>query len=217
MKNILFAIISIALGVTACSKKQPIANDTLPDTYNYYCNGQQVFYEHDITNLHNPNASVVITDQLNGKLSYYHFDNIDMAKIFISSHAVLYPLQVKIKETETIRAYAERIDEDAYVATHGQSSETFTQYLQEKQKRGFPIILFNNTNFAPAPGWAVIGATPVLAAGINNLSKSVKAVNNAPMAVTFWDGNNFSGGSFFGFANNIPNLGAASNKISSVN
>lgn len=229
MKTLIFAIAVIAITFTACQKTPitipatttEVSSDVLPTDAHYYCNGKQVYHQHDITNFGLPQTSVVVTDQLDGVMNYYYFDNSDMAESFINSVPSFTEMQAEIKQSKAHRAYAVSIHEDEYVAEHGTSSPAFTAYLDQHKTRAFPITLFNLINFAPAPGFAVLGPTPNLVAPINNLSNSAKGAGNGPMNVHFFDAINYNPGPgvFFAVVNNIPNLFTMGwgNRISSVN
>ncbi len=226
MKTLIFAIALIAITFTAC-QKAPItiptketSSDVLPTNAHYYCNGIQVYHQHDITNFGLPQTSVLLTDQLDGVMDYYYFDNNDMAESFINSVPTFTEMQAKIRQAKIVRAYAVSIHEDEYVATNGVPSVAFTTYLDDFKTRAFPINLYSLINYLPAPGYPVMGPTPVLVGGINNLSNSVRGTG-APMNLHFFDANNFNpiAGVFFAVVGGIPNLPLMGwgNRISSVN
>ncbi len=225
MKKVIIAMSVIAFAFGSCQKQaiNPSNNaqsDLLPTTANYYCNGQQVTHQSEITNYNKTATSIVITDQLNGTLSYYYFDNAALSEAFVSQHTELSALQTKIKQSETMYEYANSIHEEDYLAQHGSNSEAFTSFVKQYKTRAFPIALFNGTSYTGA-AWGVIGPTPLLAPGINNLSNSIRSGSGLPINLTMFDLPCFNpaGGSVYITVASVPVLGGFgwANRISSVN
>jgi len=225
MKKVLIAMSVIAFAFGSCTKTnlQSTSTQITPNTTDaahYYSNGQQVHTLQDVSQLGRYGSSVVVTDQLGEGLSYYFFDNADQAASFVGSHAALTPLYEKIQQSNTLRAYAESVHEDDYVAAHGNNSEAFANYLRPLRTRAYPFALFTGVSYS-GTSYGVTGPTPVLAAGINNNSQSMRSGSGLPVNLTMYDLINFNpaAGSVFIYVASVPNLGGFgwAVRISSVN
>jgi len=224
MKKLIIAMSVIAIAFGSCQKHNitpstEVNSDLLPASAKYYCNGQPVTHQSDITNYNAAATSIVITDQLDGVMSYYYFDNATMSEAFVNQHAELSALQAKIEQSKTIRAYAVSIGEEAYLTQNGKNSEAFTAYMKQYKTRAYPFALFNGTHYTGG-SWGVTGPTPVLAPGINNLSNSMRSGSGLPINQIMFDLPFFNpaAGSVFIMVAAVPVLGGFgwANRISSV-
>ena len=223
MKKLIIAMSAIAFALTSCQKENIVPqvntpNETQTTDANLYYNGTRVSNQHEITST--SQTSIVITDQLDGKLSYYFFDNNDQAETFVNQHSSLSKLQTQLANTKKIRAYAESINEDAYVTEHGINSNNFTTYVNQHRDRPYPFALFTGTNFM-GTSFGVLGPTPILVPAINNLSNSMRSGDGLPINHIMYDLINFNpaAGSVFIAVAGVPVLGGFgwAARISSVN
>lgn len=178
MKKLFFALLVLSTAFVSCSKQATKQHGAaLPTEYNYYYQGQRVYYEDEIPGF----DFVLISDQLDDKTSYYVFDSYETAKAFVFQHDQLSELKANIIHSERLRSYAVSINEDAYIAEHGTCSEAFTTYINQNKTRVHPYALFSNPGFAGV-SFGVNVAMPafpiVMGIPMNNNAESIR--NGAP-------------------------------------
>ena len=204
MKKTILAIIFIASTIISCTKKPVNPTQTpLSTDYEFYFNGNKIQYEEEILT----KDFVLATDQLNNQLAYYYFDSYEKAKSFINAHIELTQLQSTIRNNEKLRRYAESINEDQYLAEHGENSELLQNFINQNKTRVFPFELYTNINFGGAL-FLVPGPRANLGWMNNNAESAKQIVNNGPIAQMLFDLPNFNpgAGTFFMMVNNYPSL-----------
>lgn len=221
MKKLFFALIVLSTAFVSCSKQTTKQHGAaLPTEYNYYYQGQRVYYEDEIPGFN----FVLISDQLENKPTYHVFDTYEEAKDFVFQHDQLSELKADIIHTERLRSYAVSINEDAYIAEHGESSEAFTTYINQNKTRVHPYALFANPGFAGV-SFGVNVAMPafpvVMGIPMNNNAESIRNGAPGPINQSIYDlpGLNPAAGAVFVNVNNIADLAGIgwANRASSAN
>lgn len=207
MKQILFALFVLSTALISCSKQSTKHGAALPSDYDYYYQGERVYYEDEVPGF----DYVLISDQLSEKPSYHIFDSYQAAKDFVFQNTQLSELKADIIHTERLRTYAESTNEDAYIAEHGTASDGFITYINQNKTRVHPYALFSNPGFAGVSCGVNIplAALPVVAGiPMNNNAESIRNGAPGPINQSLFDlpGFNPAAGVVFVNVNNIANL-----------